>query len=92
MQSDYARLRGKRGEFIEDLVSRFRPHKWSGVFVVVFEEIMHGLDQLAHAAKDTVSNAPVENLAEEPLDEVEPRRGGGNEVDVQERITRQATS
>ena len=92
MDRNYVQLSSigvERSELIEDLVRGLSPNKRFGMVVVVFEEIIDSLGQLLHASKDTATNALVGYLAEEPLDEVEPRRRGGDEMHVEMWMTGQ---
>ena len=73
----------RTGDLFEDLASGLCPDEgfWAGVMVV---EIVHdGGFEIGDALEDAAPNTLPGDLGEEPLDHVEPRRRGRNEVQVE---------
>ena len=59
--------------FGEDRISCSRPHERTGVFVIVFDELLYVAYQLAHASEQAAPNTLLCNQSEPPLHLIKPR-------------------
>lgn len=65
----------------DDGIGRGRPDEGPGLLVVDGQELIDGGGQVGHAPEDAAAKALVGELAEPALDEVQPGRAGGDEVE-----------
>ena len=65
------------------------PDEWLGVIVVLSEVALHGDLQVGDALENAAADALAGDLGEEALDEIEPRRPGGGEVEPEPGVLRQ---
>ena len=70
-------------DLFDDLVSRLRPLERLGVGVAEGDVVLDGGDELGDAGEAATLEPLGGQLSEPPLDQVEPRRAGGREVEVE---------
>src|SRR3990172_9031876 len=73
-------------ESVSEIAGIRSPDERFGGIVVGCDELLDGGDQLRHTAEGSTTNAFVSQFAEPALDQVEPRRGGGCEVEMEARM------
>jgi hypothetical protein len=59
-------------DFLDDFLSGLAPDGRLRVVVVLSDVVKDGCDQLRHAGESTATHALVVEVAEEPLDDIEP--------------------
>jgi hypothetical protein len=67
-------------DFLEDFFYAGSPYEWRGSGIPSSQEVADGLLQIGNTSEDTPPHRFLVQLAEPPLDQVEPTRTGGNEV------------
>src|SRR5260370_37457721 len=70
-------------DFLDDVLSGLAPDEWRRIVVVLRDVVENGFDQFGHARERTATHALVVEVAEKPLDDIEPRTAGRNEMDVE---------
>ena len=70
-------------DLLDDLVGRLRPDERLRVGVAVLDVVLYGGDQLGDAGEAAPLQPFGGELPEPPLDQVQPRRAGGREVEVE---------
>src|SRR3990172_6528401 len=69
-------------DLAQDFGRRGRPDEWTGVLVVFSQVLIDGADEFRDVAERAAADALAGDLTEPPLDQIEPRRSGGHEVEV----------
>jgi len=70
-------------DFRHDRFQRSGPDKGCGIFVMRFEIVMDGMDQLRHAVEAAPTNPLLSQLSKPDFHHVEPRTTGGNEMELE---------
>src|SRR5262245_29081816 len=73
----------------DDVVRIGLPAEWLGSLIVVLDEPLDGRLQRHERVKDAALEAALGELGEEALDRIEPRAGGGGEVEGPARMAMQ---
>ena len=70
-------------DFLDDRLSGLAPDERLRVVIVLSDVVKNGGDQFRYAGECPATHAFVVEVAEKPLDDIEPRTAGRNEVDVE---------
>ena len=72
---------------LEDHLSRGGPDEWLGIGVMVLDVVHDGFFKFPHGIERTTANVLVGDLGEPELDLIEPGTAGGDEVQVEARMS-----
>src|SRR5437764_154795 len=74
-------------DFLDDVLSSLVPDERLRVVVVLSDVVKDGFDQVRHTGENPAPDALVVEIAEEPLDHIEPGTTGRNEMEVEAFVT-----
>lgn len=69
-------------DFLQNGINFLGPHERLGILVIGMDVIIDCLNQFGRAVKRTAVNAFTSDFTEPPLDQVQPRRTGGREMQM----------
>src|SRR3989442_9478331 len=69
-------------DLAQDFCQRRCPDEWTRVLVVFSQVLIDDTDEFRYVSERASANALAGDLTEPALDQIEPRRSGGHEVEV----------
>src|SRR3989475_13184701 len=69
-------------DLAQDFCHRRCPDEWTRVLVVFSQVLIDDTDEFRYVSERASANALAGDLTERALDQIEPRRSGGHEVEV----------